>query len=278
MTAPQVGVLTAVSMAHTEGLGDLNDVVAEKTSLFEALPADGVAVYNADHPELRTWAQAHPSRHTVSFGSAQGADVRLLEATPEGLRTRCTYDVGGAPQEVSLQLIGRAAAVDAGAALAVVRILHGDEALPAAARALGQVRAFAGRLSPVELSSGALVLDDTYNANPASMRASMAAAAELAASRGGALHLVLGDMKELGTHAANEHGAVVRLAVAGGAASIHLVGPEMQAAAHAEGDPAPVVTSAELPAVSDIVLGPADVLLVKGSRSMRMERLVEALQ
>jgi UDP-N-acetylmuramoyl-tripeptide--D-alanyl-D-alanine ligase len=140
---------------------------------------------------------------------------------------------------------------------------------------------------PLAGPHGAIVLDDSYNANPASMRVSIAAARELAAVRGGRAHLVLGEMRELGTLSALEHENVGKLAADASTALFVACGAEMAVAASSAREAAArrgvqldVAHTEDTRYAAELVLeriGPKDVVLVKGSRGMRMERVVDVL-
>jgi len=168
-----------------------------------------------------------------------------------------------------------------------VLALLGPAALDAAAQGLSQVAPPPGRLCPQLAPSGALVLDDSYNANPASMAASIETAASLARLRGGRALLVLGDMLELGERSREEHERVGRLAARARASVLVACGPQMTAAAEAAREAArglePALSISHLAdagAAAQLLtpmLHAGDVVLVKGSRSMALERVVHGL-
>ena len=284
MTDPQVGVVTTVAVAHSEGLGSLAGVAQEKLSLLAALGRHGVAVYGIDSEPLRRYGQSAPIERAWSFGRAVEARSRLVAHELDGqLRNRCRYLVGGHACDVTMAMLGEGPAVDGAAALAVVAAIAGEGALEAALQAacqgLASVPAVAGRLSPVPGPNGALVIDDSYNANPASMQASLATLAQTARARGGRALAVLGDMKELGGAEADEHRAVGRQAAQLQLARLVLCGEAMAVAADSAGQVPCVRVADPLAAVEALgPLGEHDVVLIKGSRSMAMERLVGALQ
>jgi UDP-N-acetylmuramoyl-tripeptide--D-alanyl-D-alanine ligase len=283
---PEVGVVTEVAVAHAEGLGTLEGVAREKASLLWALPSAGVAIYNGDNAALCAQLDAVKATR-VSFGSGEQVDVRLLQhevtARPS---SRCRFQVPGlaAPLVCELSLFGHGPAVDAAAALAVVRALLGDAALEAAAGGLSAVAAVPGRLHPIAGPRGSLILDDSYNANPASMRASIDTACALARARGGRVLLVLADMRELGDATRAEHEAVGRLAAAREVAALIACGAEMARAAAVARTLRSDLSVTELGDAGGAadalraVIAEADVVLVKGSRSMATERVVADLQ
>jgi UDP-N-acetylmuramoyl-tripeptide--D-alanyl-D-alanine ligase len=288
--APDIGVVTAVAAAHTEGLGSLAQVAAEKASLLGALPEQAVAIYSADHDALRTQLDAVRARR-VSFGADARADVQLvshaLDAAP-AMRCAIRVGQGGSTLQCDLQLFGIGPALDASCALAIVDALLGERALEPAARGLSQVAAVPGRLAPLRGPADSLILDDSYNANPASMASSIETALELARARGGRALLVLGDMLELGAASRVEHEAVGRLAAQPGVAALVTCGREMTAAAAAAREQAKRIGSdlsiAHLsdPSGAAVLVAPllraGDVVLVKGSRGVAMERVVDGLR
>lgn len=288
---PEVGVVTSVSLAHTALLGSLAQVAVEKAALLRAIPTGGTAIHNADDAALRAELGAVRAAHLVGFGIGSDADVRLAERSlVPGPRSACAFSVRGmaAPLRVSLRLLGGGPALDAAAALAVVLAVAGAGALAAAGVGLEGVEPVEGRLAPREGPAGSLVLDDSYNANPASMRASIEAASELVRARSGRLACVLGDMLELGAHSEQAHAEIGVAAVEAGAEVLLTCGDAM-IAAHAAARVAAhgralelrhCAGHAELVAALEPLrarLTRGDVVLVKGSRGMTMERAVEML-
>jgi UDP-N-acetylmuramoyl-tripeptide--D-alanyl-D-alanine ligase len=289
IASPTVGVVTTVSLAHTAGLGSLEAVADEKHMLLSSLPRDGVAIDCADSAPLRARrARIHASR-ALSFGEHPSADVQLLRyRLTESLTTECVLRVAGLERELTatLGLCGHGPALDAAAALSVVLALHGAQAVPKAALALAEITPVAGRLAPVITSNGSLIIDDTYNANPASMEASLETLTQIAAVRGGRAIAVLGDMAELGEHAQAEHVRIGTLAAKLGVAQLIGCGPQMHAAVEAARSHAPEGHVLIAEHVSDpqaaaklvaACLGARDAVLLKGSRSMAMERVLASL-
>jgi UDP-N-acetylmuramoyl-tripeptide--D-alanyl-D-alanine ligase len=290
ISAPDVAVVTAVGVAHTAGLGSLEQVAKEKASLLWALSVDGTAIYNADDAALCAQLGCVRARQRLGFGRSEQADVRLvshaLDAKPSML---CELFLRATQRKVrcDLAIFGSGPALDAAAAIAVVLAVLGEGAVEEAARGLGDALPVPGRLSPLLGASGVLILDDSYNANPASMRASIDTALELARARGGRALLVLGDMLELGEASRAEHEAVGKQAAQAGVAAVLACGVEMTAAVEATREQArrlgyelSVAHLADPLGAAALLLPllrPADVVLVKGSRSMGMERVVEGL-
>ncbi len=270
IAAPTVGVVTLVGAAHTAGLGSIEKVAEEKTSLLRALPKTGIAIVNGDDGRLRgEWGG-----RTIRFGRSTGCDYRLhsVEVAVDG--TEAVVDALGDRNTLKLSLLGEPAVVNALAALSIVDALQAP--IAPAAHALTQVTPSEGRLVPREAPGHVLVLDDTYNANPRSVAAALDVGAQLAAVRGGRLVAILGDMLELGSLSRRAHADVLRRA-RGRASVVISVGGEMKRAAKSTGIGRWVADAQAVNALIARVLKASDVVLVKGSRSMRLERVSNAL-
>jgi UDP-N-acetylmuramoyl-tripeptide--D-alanyl-D-alanine ligase len=281
---PDVAVLTLVAAAHTEGLGSIDDVAIEKGALFAALPPSGLAVVNADDVRAVAQLSRSPARNARTYGFSATANYRIAERRPRGLLgSELVIERSGGRIEARSPLLGNAGALAVAASLAVAewvlnRLLEPTE-LEAALADLAA--AGEGRLVPIVLNDGTLVIDDSYNANPASMRSSVRTAAELAGHEGRRLVLVLGEMRELGRMSPLEHEALGRLVAQQDVAHVFAVGGD---AAFISG----VVTSQRKSAtfgstseqIVDAVLStvrPGDLVLVKGSRGIATEKIVRAL-
>ena len=291
---PHVGVITNVAGAHVELLGSIEEVARAKGELFAGLGPEGVAVLPAGDrliepqaahvPEGLKWrfdpgpAAAPPLGAPVSVTS----DVRILDIVPAGVAGQVVrYAVANQPVVARLPLGGQHNAVNAGAALAVAAAL--DVPAPEAAAALARTRLPPHRSAPVEVG-GRIVLDDCYNANPASMRAALTAVGAAAAGGNGArAFAILGDMLELGPEAAAEHRAIGR--VARTLAGLVAVGPlaaEIARGAREAGLAGGQVVATTDPAAAAAAIAgwtrPGDWILVKASRGMRLERAIDALR
>ncbi|MFT3771160.1 MAG: UDP-N-acetylmuramoyl-tripeptide--D-alanyl-D-alanine ligase [Minicystis sp.] len=284
---PDAGIVTLIAAAHTEGLGSIDGVANEKGTLFRALRAEGVAIGNGD--DARVWAQIErsPAARRCLYGRAAEAAVRITGREPVGMTgSRVTLDrLGRGSISFEAPLLGEAGALACAAAVAVAEVALGATVtgeICSEAFAKADVGAGAGRLVPRVFASGLAVIDDTYNANPASTCASVRAAAEIARATGRRLVLVLGEMKELGNESAPGHDEVGRAAAASGAAEVFAVGggetPRIAARAVEGG-----MRAAHAERVDDITilvklaLRTNDLVLVKGSRSIGTERVVAAL-
>lgn len=286
MAAPDLGVLTLIGYEHTEGLGDLDGIEAEEGALFAELGAGGVAVGNLDDERVARQLARAPGRR-VGYGQRADADYRfrVLEISSSGSDLELRRRLGD--REISSRFrtstLGDAGAYAACAAVASVETLLGRE-LPAGvldAAFASSVASEAGRLCPVELTGGILLLDDTYNSNPESVESSLKTARQLAEHRGVPLWLVLGEMRELGALSPGLHERVGASAATVGARQLIAIGGDarlLAEAAAARGTPSEFVPDAE--AAAELLLArltaPA-VVLVKASRGVRAERVVERL-
>jgi UDP-N-acetylmuramoyl-tripeptide--D-alanyl-D-alanine ligase len=258
---PTVGLVTLVAGAHTELLGCLDDVARAKRELVEALPGDGVAVLNADDPLVAAMA-SHTSARILTFGrTTVAADVRVSGLRlDDSARAQFRIETPWGSAEVALSVVGAHMALNAAAALAVA--LACDVPLDDATMGIGGARLSPWRMDLRRTASGALVLNDAYNANPTSMRAALEALAALPARRRIA---VLGLMAELDAPQ-GEHLAIARCADALGI-ELMAVGTPLYGRDPVVADPADALGS----------LGEGDVVLVKGSRVAGLEVLAARL-
>jgi UDP-N-acetylmuramoyl-tripeptide--D-alanyl-D-alanine ligase len=277
---PTVGVITNVGTAHIEFLKSREEIASEKGDLIARLPTDGTAVLNADDP-LVLAQRNRTSARVISFGTSIDADVRggdiewiddrgyrLELETEEGSGTVEVQGLG--PTTVINALAAAAAALAAGASLADIT------------KGLADYQGVKGRLERRELSGGIALVDDTYNANPQSMEAALRLLAEIKGAHRAVA--ILGDMGELGVTAAAAHREAGRLAASLGIDLLIALGERAQTiatgAVDSGMDPAQIVVASDHGDASERACGflrERDTVLVKGSRSMRMERVVEAI-
>ncbi len=274
---PSVGVVTVVASAHTEFFGSLEGVQMEKSALPRAIPLDGAVVLNADDRLVLAMRELTAAR-VLTFGRSAGADVRAVGPaveTADGVRF--TLAVRDAQRVVRLAFAGRHNVVNALAAAGVGHAL--GLSLDVIATGLEAARPAKGRCV-WRHAGGVAILDDTYNANPDSVRAALDTLA--AGARGRRSIVVLGDMLELGPGAEEAHREAGRAITAGGAAELIGVGRHARAAVEAA-RAAGLAESHHTTTFEDTVvlllkrLVPGDAVLVKGSRGMRMEQVVVAL-
>ena len=277
LARPTVGVVTNVAAVHTEFLRSLDGVREEKAGLVRAVPADGWVVLNADDARVAGLTRDAAAR-VITYGRAATAQVRAVREAVEAARgVTFALEAGGARATVTLALAGRHNVVNALAAAAVGVAL--GVPLEAIARGLAEAQPVAGRC--VWRAAGQVrILDDTYNANPVSLRAALET---VTAGRGsGRLVVVLGDMLELGAITEEAHRDAGRAVVAAGAGELVGVGRSAfwaveaaRAAGLAEAHHATTFEDTVAHLLKRLV--PGDTVLVKGSRGMRLERVVDAL-
>jgi UDP-N-acetylmuramoyl-tripeptide--D-alanyl-D-alanine ligase len=273
---PRVGVITNAGTAHIEHLGSRENIALEKGDLVAALEADATAVLNADDPLVLAQATRTRAR-VVRFGRGEQADVRAdgVSATHDG-RHRFALSAPQGKVEVSVAGLGETTVPNALAAAAAA--LASGVSLADVAAGLRHYSPVAGRLTPIALARGGLLIDDTYNANPQSMEVALRT---LARGDGGRRIAVLGDMGELGEYGADAHRDAGALAAQLGIDRLYAVGShagEVVAAARAAGmDAASLHAGRDWEETAQRVLdglAAGDRVLVKGSRSMKMERIV----
>jgi UDP-N-acetylmuramoyl-tripeptide--D-alanyl-D-alanine ligase len=285
VAAPDLAVLTLIGLEHTAGLGDIDGIEQEEGDLLRALAPGGLAIANGDDPRAMRQLECCPAARRLSYGTSPHSDYRLVRHEPlENGRTRLvlTRRHGSAADElgVDADVVGLAGGLAVTAALAVAEAVLGRPLLRAELQAavsrLGSGEP--GRLRPVVLEDGTLVLDDSYNSNPASARASLAAAREIAALRGSRLVAVLGEMRELGRVSQAEHTALGASVEAGEILAVAGDAELLAGAARARGLSTRFAPDAEAAADAALELvKPGDVVLVKGSRGVRLERVVDRL-
>ncbi|MBK9258896.1 MAG: UDP-N-acetylmuramoyl-tripeptide--D-alanyl-D-alanine ligase [Polyangiaceae bacterium] len=283
---PDVAIVTLVAAAHVEGVGSIDGVAHEKGALYRALLPSGIAIANGDDDRVRTVLKGSSATQRISYGTRDNVDVRIVDRRPEGFSlSRITLArPDGQALEFVTPLIGEAGAYACAAAVSVAEALAGERLTSTfveAAFAAAEVGGGAGRLVPRPLGRDVVVIDDSYNANPASSAASIRTAAELARASNRRLVLVLGAMYELGVESTSGHDAVGRAAASSGATIVFAIGGEARRIAdRAEEVGVPnkfFQTSAEAAPVVVDAVRPGDLVLVKGSRGVGTEKIVREL-
>ncbi|MFN0133233.1 MAG: UDP-N-acetylmuramoyl-tripeptide--D-alanyl-D-alanine ligase [Phycisphaerales bacterium] len=276
LVQPDIAVVVSIGREHLERLGSVREVAQEEASLLEPVRAGGAGIVNADAPHLDD-AIAGLSRRPgsiIRFGEGKSADVRVVsvEATGTGQRFRLNDR-----SEFEIPLLGRHNAINAAAAVAVGRRLGvPDEAI---ARGLRSVHGAEMRLQPCEVR-GIRIINDAYNANPDSMRAALVTLAEAGAGARRRV-AVLGDMLEMGEHREAVHREIGSLlASMTDLDLVVLVGESMRLAGEALNGRARHVPELDPESAASVaaMLRPGDVVLLKGSRRMRLERVEAALR
>jgi UDP-N-acetylmuramoyl-tripeptide--D-alanyl-D-alanine ligase len=273
---PSVGLITNAGAEHLEGFGSLDGVAQGEGEMVAALGPNDTAVINLDDDYAPLWRRLAKAGRTVTFGLARQAEVRAVDieqsVTAEGFALRFELVAGAERCPIQLRLAGRHNVINALAAAAAARAAGAS--LEAIAHGLAAVRAVKGRLQRIAAPNGSWLIDDSYNANPSSLRAAL----ELLHDLEGPKWLVLGDMGELGEFSQQSHVEAGALARASGVARLFAAGPMSAHAAEAFG------RGAEwFPDVEGLIrrvaaeLEPGTTVLIKGSRMNRLERVVEAL-
>lgn len=269
LARPNVAVINNAGTAHIGELGSRENIARAKGEIFAGLSDDGIAVINGDSEFAEYWAGLNPHRRVMRFGMQAGATVRgeMLDAAShfklhyQGEQVQVQLAVPG-EHNVMNALAAAAASLAAGASLAEV------------AQGLQQFAGVKGRLQQKTASNGARLIDDTYNANPDSMKAAL----DVLKSQAGETVFVMGDMGELGEDAEAMHTLIGRYAKAQGIHRLYALGKLTPAAVQAFGVAGQHFESLET--LVDVLRAETcagNVVLVKGSRFMQMERVVNAL-
>ncbi len=274
ISAPELRLITNVGAAHLEGVGSLAGVARAKGELFAGARPGDVCLVNLDDPRVAAIPVPAGVRR-VGFGRSPEATVRLVSASVDAatLSTRLAVAVDGTTVRATIPSPGLHLALNATGALAVAHALGLD--LADAAARLSTYRPVGMRLRAEDGPGGIRVLNDAYNANPLSVRASVDT---LASVRGARRVAVLGDMLELGSHEASAHEDSLQHAISAGLDLLALVGPRFGAADAAHGGRCLHAPTPEaLAPVLAPLLRPGDLVLLKGSRGIGVERLLPAL-
>jgi len=269
---PDVALVNNALRAHLEGLGSVEAVARAKGEIYAGLQPDGIAIVNADDPHANLWRGLAGSHKVLSFGFAADADVRIASASP------LTLDTPAGRIAAELQVPGEHNQRNAAAAATLALALGVSPA--AIASGLAGYSGTKGRLQAHACILGATLIDDTYNANPDSVLAAI----QVLAARPGTRILVLGDMGELGPDAAELHREVGLKAKASGIERLLCLGEMTQNTVAAFGEGLATNSAMhferieELLAEIECALAPEVSVLVKGSRFMQMERVVQSFK
>ncbi|CAA6816297.1 MAG: UDP-N-acetylmuramoylalanyl-D-glutamyl-2,6-diaminopimelate--D-alanyl-D-alanine ligase (EC [uncultured Thiotrichaceae bacterium] len=269
ISRPDIAVINNAGPAHLEGFGDIKGVSRAKGEIFNGLSEEGIAVINQDDTYAEYWVELNTERRIMGFGLQGEADVTGQYHGGGKL----TINSKGNTIEVQLNLLGKHNAMNALAATALASVLNIE--LTQIKQGLESLQAVPGRLALQQGQQGITLIDDTYNANPSSAKAGIDVLAEMSGSR----MMILGDMGELGDDVAALHGEIGVHAKQAGIESLFCLGEySKQACAefgeqeHAFDDLDEMLNVIKSKLQSDMTI------LVKGSRSMRMERVISALQ
>ncbi|VAW91842.1 UDP-N-acetylmuramoyl-tripeptide--D-alanyl-D-alanine ligase [hydrothermal vent metagenome] len=270
MVNPDVAIITNAAAAHLEGFGSLDGVAKAKGEIFEGLNNQGTAIINYDDTYSTYWKKLAGKNKIISFGENSNADVSYTAHNKGNL---ITVTVKNKLQfELQLPLLGKHNIMNALAAVAAAVALGVDFNI--IKLALESMKPVPGRLVSKKGVHGSLVIDDTYNANPASL----AAAVEVMSSFSGIHHIVLGDMGELGEDAMALHKSAAQIIKQAGVKYLYTLGESSSATSDEFGQGAQhFLTHQDLVAALNKNIQPDDCVLVKGSRAMQMEKIVNAI-
>jgi UDP-N-acetylmuramoyl-tripeptide--D-alanyl-D-alanine ligase len=271
ISQPLVGLVNNAQREHQEFMESVEAVAKENGSVIIGLPADGTAVFPADDPYAGIWQAYAAQRKTMTFGLSQGADVRCT-FEPNDFGSDLAITVGGKLIQVKLSAAGEHNVLNALAATACALAI--DVSHDAVVHGLEAFAPVNGRLQRKTARSGALVIDDTYNANPDSVRAAIDVLANAAAPR----VLVLGDMGEVGNEGPQFHAEIGAYARERGIEHLLTLGQLAHHTSAAFGEPARHFDDIEaINRAAETLAGADTTVLIKGSRFMKMERVVRHL-
>lgn len=284
---PNVGMVTRVAAAHTEMLPSTELIAFEKAALLRGLEPTSTAIWNTDDVWIQNETHDLRAENTVTFGMQGAADVQIMaQNAVDGWppKTQVSYRVRNREYTFTTALLGLGVLENLAAVVALMCALNEQAALenPGLHEAILARAPEPGRLYPIATQADVVLLDDTYNASPQAMINALQAASALARGRGGRCIAVLGDMLELGTLEEQLHRELSAPIHRSGCALFAACGPRMRWAVDEckkSGASRCVSFDDGISCVATVLeeLRPRDVVLVKGSRGMRMERVVDAL-
>jgi UDP-N-acetylmuramyl-tripeptide synthetase/UDP-N-acetylmuramoyl-tripeptide--D-alanyl-D-alanine ligase len=282
---PKVAIITTVEPAHLEFFPSVEAIADAKAEIFEGMGAESIAILNRDNPHFERLTKSATERgvgRVVSFGRHAEAQARLVDSTLSAASSRISADILGESIEYRLQMPGAHWALNSLAALAAAKCVGAD--LAAAAAALAQLQPLKGRGQRVKIAvaGGSIeLIDESYNASPAAMRAAFQVLAQTRPASGGRRIAVLGDMRELGETARLLHADLAPDLKAARADLVFTCGPLMEWLHVSLPDPMRGAHAPDSQALVSTVVNAVhagDVVLVKGSLGSRMAPIVEALR
>ncbi|HKF72426.1 MAG TPA: UDP-N-acetylmuramoylalanyl-D-glutamyl-2,6-diaminopimelate--D-alanyl-D-alanine ligase [Stellaceae bacterium] len=284
LARPDIALITTISPAHLGFFSSVEAIADAKAEIFQGMPRDGVAVLNRDNPQferLSAAARACGVTHALGFGGHADASVRLIDCHLYSTASAVSAMVVDEIVDYCVSLPGRHWVINSLAVMAAVKAAGADISIAAAA--MGSLEALdgRGRRHRIAVAGGeADLVDESYNANPDSMRAALAVLGAIQPRTGGRRIAVLGDMLELGDAASQLHAELAQPLLAAGVDVVFTVGREMEnldralPAARRGGHAA---TSAELVPALAAALRSGDVVMIKGSLGSRMAEIVKPL-
>ncbi len=278
LVKPDVAIITNAAAAHLEGFGSLDGVAKAKGEIFEGLDDSGIAILNHDDDKFAYWKGLLGNKRIISFGASEAADVTYVRNN-----NVLTVRVNGSDKfDLKLPLLGKHNVLNALAAIAASVALNID--FKSIKHALETIKPVAGRLEQKQGINRSIVIDDTYNANPSSLEAAVNAIKDFAGRQySGRYHVVLGDMGELGEDTVRLHKDVAGILLQAQVEFLYTLGENSSNTSaiylnlNSEASSEHFITHRELIEQLRVNLKPGDIVLVKGSRLMQMEKIVNAV-
>ncbi|WP_208250118.1 UDP-N-acetylmuramoylalanyl-D-glutamyl-2,6-diaminopimelate--D-alanyl-D-alanine ligase [Rhizobium sp. T1470] len=284
MIQPHVAVITTIAPAHLGNFKSIREIATAKAEVFEGVVPGGQVVLNRDNDQfnfLERTAETHGIQHIHSFGQHAKAEFRLAEFNDSDQSSTLWITIDGETKEVAIGAPGRHIAENALAALGVVKIVGADMRQAIAALATLQPEKGRGRRHRLAIErSSFTVVDESYNANPASMRAAIAVLASSVPTGTGRRIAVLGDMLEMGDYAEKVHSDLAGPLLAAGIEHVWLAGPEMVALKESLPESVQVVHYEKTEELAEYILNAVaagDVLMVKSSLGIGFGKIVAVL-
>ncbi|HEX3500467.1 MAG TPA: UDP-N-acetylmuramoylalanyl-D-glutamyl-2,6-diaminopimelate--D-alanyl-D-alanine ligase [Stellaceae bacterium] len=284
LARPHVGLITTIEPAHLGFFASLEAIADAKAEIFDGIEPGGAAVLNRDNPFFARLAKAARRRgisRTIDFGEHAQAAIRLLDCRLGEAASAVTASVMGEVLDCTIALPGRHWVMNSLAVLGAVKAVGGD--VGAAAATFAQLTGLPGRgrRHTIALQGGSFdLIDESYNASPAAVRAAIAVLGAADIALGGRRIAVLGDMRELGSESARLHAELVDPLVKAKIGLVYTVGDDMarlHAALPERMRGTHCATTAEMAPIIAAALLPGDVVTVKGSLSVRMAVIVKHL-
>jgi UDP-N-acetylmuramoyl-tripeptide--D-alanyl-D-alanine ligase len=285
MLRPHVAIITNVEAVHLEYFADVTEIADAKAEIFAGLDRDGAAILNRDNPyfgRLKSAAEARGIGAIWSFGETAGAEAHLTSVTLDPAGSLAEATLLGRPVKFRLPLPGRHQVQNALAVLLAVAAVGGD--IDTAIRALEGLAPVKGRgvTSEIAVRGGSFkIIDETYNASPAAVRAAVAVLGMIQPPPGGRRIVALGDMLEMGDTGPQAHAGLADALIAAGIDQLFTAGPLMRHLQDAVPAGMKAGHAADSKALGPIVAasaGPGDIVLVKGSAGSNMSAVVTALR
>lgn len=285
LVSPDVAIITTVAPVHLEFFPSVEAIADAKSEIFEGLGEGGIAIINHDNAYYERVLEAarKKTRGVYSFGTHEKADARLIDLVSDDDGSDVKADILGEAISYRLPIPGSHQVANSLAVLLAVKLIGAD--LEKGAAALGQMLPTEGRGAREKLKSpeGAVItlIDESYNANPASMRAALAVLEGARPEDGGRRIAILGDMLELGAEGPRLHAELSEVIRARNVSLVFACGPQMKVLYDAlpkELQAGYASQSTELAAIVPSMLRHGDVVMVKGSNGVRMRKVIEAIR